>query len=133
MVSELECLLRQEGRFCQTEEKKAEKFLAHNLSKSRQNINSFECVFSSKYFRIFYRPESKNTLEISISKKFFKLAVERNKIKRRVKEIFRVLSEDVPSGGVIIFSVFRPFRELSYADALIEIGSAVRSFMREIN
>ena len=103
------------------------------MSKSRQNINSLECVFSSKYFRIFYSPESKNTLKISISKKFFKLAVERNKIKRRVKEIFRTLSEDVPGSGVIVFSVFRPFRELSYADALIEIGSAVKSFMREIN
>ena len=133
MVSELECLPRQEGRFCQTEEKKAEKFLAHNLSKSRQNINSLECVFSSKYFRIFYRPASKSALEISISKKFFKLAVERNKLKRRVKEIFRALSEDIPSSGVIVFSVFRPFRELSYADALTEIGSAIKSFIREIN
>ena len=133
MGLELGCLPRQVEPFYQTEEKRAERFLAHNLSKSRQNINSLECVFSSKYFRIFYRPDSKNTLEISISKKFFKLAVERNKIKRRVKEIFRVLSEDVPRGGVVVFSVFRPFRELSYADALIEIRSAVRSFMREIN
>ena len=78
-------------------------------------------------------PGSKGVLEISISKKFFKLAVERNKIKRRVKEIFRVLSEDVPSSGVIVFSVFRPFRELSYADALTEIGSAIKFFIREIN
>ena len=70
---------------------------------------------------------SKNSgLEIPISKKFFRLAVERNKTKRRIKEIFRKLSIEMP-GGILVFSVFRPFGELSYEEAVIEISSAVKS------
>ena len=63
-------------------------------------------------------------LEISVSRKFFKLAVERNKIKRRIKEIFRRDGLDT-ANGVIIFSVFKPFAELSYEEARSEIGHAV--------
>ena len=64
--------------------------------------------------------------EISISKKFFRLAVERNKTKRRIKEIFRKLSIKMPD-GILVFSVFRPFGELSYEEAAMEISSAAKS------
>ena len=30
-------------------------------------------------------------------------------------------------GGILVFSVFRPFGELSYEEAVIEISSAVKS------
>jgi len=63
-------------------------------------------------------------LEISVSRRFFKLAVERNKIKRRIKEIFRQDGLHA-TNGVIIFSVFKPFAELSYEEARSEIGHAV--------
>ena len=63
-------------------------------------------------------------LEISVSRKFFKLAVDRNKIKRRIKEICRRDGLHTTS-GVIIFSVFKPFAELSYEEARSEIGHAV--------
>ena len=65
-----------------------------------------------------------------MSKKFFKLAVERNKIKRRIKEVFRRDGLHAVS-GVIIFSVFKPFAELSYDDARDEIVSAVGCLIRE--
>jgi len=84
-----ECLPRQVEAFCQTEEKRAEKFLAHNLSSVGQKYNPQKQVFTSKHFRLFYKDERGPGLEISISKKFFKLAVERNKIRRKIKEIFR--------------------------------------------
>ena len=63
-------------------------------------------------------------LEISVSRKFFKLAVERNKIKRRIKEIFRRDGLHT-ANGVIIFSVFKPFAELSYEEARSEISHGV--------
>ena len=78
---------KQEGLFCLIEEKKAGKFLAHNLSGSNKKFNSFNCIYSSKNFRLFYKPSSKSGLEISISKKYFRLAVKRNKIKRRLRSI----------------------------------------------
>ena len=65
-----------------------------------------------------------------MSRRFFKLAVERNKIKRRIKEIFRQDGLHAVS-GVIIFSVFKPFAELSYSDAQNEIIQAVSS-LKEI-
>jgi hypothetical protein len=69
-----ECLLRQVELFCQTEEKRAEKFLAHSLSNAGQKYNSQKQVFSSKHFRLFYKNEKGPGVEISISKKFFKRA-----------------------------------------------------------
>jgi ribonuclease P protein component len=126
MVFVRECQPRLEGLFYPTEEKRVEKFLALNLSNSNQQFASLECLYSCKFFRMFYKRSKNNGLEISISKKFFKLSVERNKTKRRIKEIFRKLSIDMPD-GILVFSVFRPFGELSYEEAMVEISSAVRS------
>ncbi len=82
--------------------------------------------YSSKNFRLFYKRSESSGLEVSISKKFFKFAVERNKIKRRIREIFRRDSLHA-KGIVIVFSVFKPFAELSYKGARIEIKNAVNS------
>ena len=127
-----ECLLRQVELFCQTEEKRAEKFLAHNLSSVGQKYNPQKQVFTSKHFRLFYKNEKGPGLEISISKKFFKLAVERNKIRRKIKEIFRTESLFDLYDGVVVFSVFRPFGELSYKEASNKIKSAVKSFSGDL-
>ena len=123
-----ECLLRQVELFCQTEEKRAEKFLAHNLSSVGQKYNPQKQVFTSKHFRLFYKDERGPGIEISISKKFYKLAVERNKIRRKIKEIFRTESLFDLYDGVVVFSVFKPFGELSYKEASNKIKSAVKSF-----
>ena len=126
MVFVHECQPRQEELFYPTEEKRVEKSSALNLSNYNQKFSSLECMYSCKFFRIFYKHPNKENIEISISKKFFKLAVERNKIKRRIKEIFRELSPTTLN-GTIVFSVFRPFRELSYKEAVIEISTAIKS------
>ena len=126
MVFERECQPRLEELFYPTEEKRVERFLALSLSNSGQQLSSHECLYSCKHFRIFYKQSKNSGFEISISKKFFRLAVERNKTKRRIKEIFRKLSIDIPD-GILVFSVFRPFGELSYEEAVIEISSAVKS------
>ena len=126
MVFVRECQPRLVELFYPTEEKRVERFLALSLSNSNQQFASLECLYSCKFFRIFYKRSKNSGFEISISKKFFRLAVERNKTKRRIKEIFRKLSIEVP-GGILVFSVFRPFGELSYDEAVIEISSAVKS------
>ena len=126
MVFVRECQPRLVELFYPTEEKRVERFLALSLSNSNQQFASLECLYSCKFFRIFYKRSKNGGFEISISKKFFRLAVERNKTKRRIKEIFRKLSIEVP-GGILVFSVFRPFGELSYEEAVIEISSAVKS------
>ena len=133
MVLEREWLPKLEERFCLIEGKRVEKFSAHSLSNSSQKLNSLKRLYSSKYFRVFYKPSNKNGLEISISKKYFKLAVERNKIKRQIKEIFRSVLGGVPVEGVIVFSVFRPYGELSYKKASLEIASVVKNFSSELD
>ena len=86
-------------------------------------------MFTSKHFRLFYRDGGGPGVEISISKKFYKLAVERNKIRRKIKEIFRTESLFDLYDGVVVFSVFKPFGGVSYSNAVIEIESAVKLFV----
>ena len=74
-------------------------------------------------------PMEKNLLQISISKKNFSKAVERNKLKRRIREIFRKGSFVSLVNGMVVFSVFKPFGELSYSNAVLEIESAVKLFV----
>ena len=103
------------------------------MSNPSQKLNSLKRLYSSKYFRVFYKPSIKKGLEISISKKYFKLAVERNKIKRQIKEIFRSVEGDMPVEGIIVFSVFRPYGELSYKNASLEVASAIKNFSSELD
>ena len=126
MVFVRECHPRLEELFYPTEEKRVERSSALSLSNSNQQFASLECLYSCKFFRIFYKRSKNGGFELSISKKFFRLAVERNKTKRRIKEIFRKLSIEMPN-GILVFSVFRPFGELSYEEAEMEISSAAKS------
>ena len=68
---------------------------------------------------------------MSISKKYFKLAVDRNFIKRRVKEIIRQNNYDFFNTDGFVFSVFRPFAELSYQQADKEVCIAVNSIFED--
>lgn len=101
------------------------------MQNPKQIKHNLERVFSNKYFRVFKKEACSHKLEISISKKYFKLAVERNLYKRRVKEILRKNSFDEFLKGGYVFSVFRPFAELSYAHAEKEITIAVKAVKKE--
>ena len=127
----LGCLPRQVAPFLRTEERKVEKFLAHSLSNPKKINQNLKRVFSNKYFRIFKKSVSSNGLEISISKKYFKLAVDRNASKRRIKEIVRQNGLGDVLGGDYVFSVFRPFAELSYMQAEAEIAIAIKQITKE--
>ena len=97
-----------------------------NPKKKTPNLTK---LFSSKSFRILKKDNS-DGFEISISKKYFKLAVDRNRIKRRVKEIIRKNGySDFLSNG-FVFSVFRPFAELSYDGANKEVQKALEEIKK---
>ena len=97
-----------------------------NPKKKTPNLTK---LFSSKSFRILKKDNS-DGFEISISKKYFKLAVDRNIIKRRIKEIIRKNGySDFLSTGFVFF-VFRPYAELSYASANKEIQEAIEEIKK---
>ncbi|MDC0454128.1 ribonuclease P protein component [Gammaproteobacteria bacterium] len=83
-------------------------------------------IFVSKNIKIFQVVAVQPELRIATSKKNFKLAVTRNKIKRQIKSIFHVnnLNED---GSLFVIMVFKPFLLLSYQEASFEICKAVKS------
>ena len=97
-----------------------------NPKKKNPNLAT---LFSCKSFRIL-KKDNGDGFEVSISKKYFKLAVDRNKIKRRIKEIIRKNGySDFLSNG-FVFSVFRPFAELSYENANKEIQVAIKDIKK---
>ena len=95
------------------------------MSSSRQNFRSLVLITSNEYFRLFFKESGAPGLEISISKKFFKLAVKRNRVKRIIKDVIRKKSLLVNVEGVIVFSVFGPFERLTYLEASKKIESAI--------
>ena len=100
------------------------------MSFSEQKYKTFELVYSCKYFRILHKNSAKQSLDISISRKYFKLAVNRNKIKRRIKEIFREGSLLEVFGGHIVFCVFGPLEKLSYTQTRQEVVSAKEFYLK---
>ena len=109
--------------------------LSNRRKKGRKELSAWSLIstklkqyfYSSKNFRIFFKKEGVENIRISISKKIFSKAVDRNKIKRSVKEIFRkndLYSQD----GCFVFFVFKPFYKLKKNEASFEIINAVKSF-----
>ncbi len=82
--------------------------------------------YSSKNFRAFFVRGDSSLLRISLQKKIFKLAVDRNKYKRRIKEIFRT-NNLYKSHGCFVFLIYKPFIELKPSEASVEIIKAVKS------
>ena len=84
---------------------------------------------TSKNLRLFYLPFESVALRISVSKKNFKLAVSRNKIKRQIKDIFK--KNNLLRGGAFVVLVYKPFDELKYLEASVEIVNAVESLYQK--
>ena len=83
--------------------------------------------YSSKNFRIFFKENDVENIRVSVSKKNFSRAVDRNKIKRSIKETFRK-NDFYTQEGCFVFFVFKPFFELKKNEASFEIINAVKSF-----
>ena len=114
---------RLEELCCLIEEKRVERFfLLKNLVLQKLS----KPIFSSKSIRVFVVKSSEPGLRVSTPKKLFKLAVNRNKIKRQIKNIFQknnLYQNDV----IFVVMVFTPFLSLSYKEASFEICKAVKS------
>jgi len=91
---------------------------------SQQRLPKY--FYSSRSLRLFYITSEPSGLRVSVPKKFFRLAVNRNKVKRQIKEIFRT-NDLYFKKGCFVVMVYKPFCELSYREASFEIIKAVKS------
>ena len=105
-------------QFFQEEEKRVEKFYLHNLSlKQLKKIYSTNFVAASL--------TGKSGVFISTPKKIFPKAVDRNKIKRRIKSIIFDTGFDSTSFGIKLI-VREDFLALNYKEAYNEISAVIK-------
>ena len=105
-------------QFFQEEEERVEKFCLHNLSlKQLKKIYSTNFVAASL--------TGKSGVFISTPKKIFPKAVDRNKIKRRIKSIIFDTDFDSASFGVKLI-VRKEFLALNYKEAYNEISAVIK-------
>ena len=104
-------------QFFQEEEERVERFCLHNLSlKQLKKIYSTNFVAASL--------TGKSGVFISTPKKIFPKAVDRNKIKRRIKSIIFDTGFESTSFG-IKFIVREDFLALNYKEAYNEISAVI--------
>jgi ribonuclease P protein component len=105
-------------QFFQEEEERVEKFYLHNLSlKQLKKIYSTNFVAASL--------TGKSGVFISTPKKIFPKAVDRNKIKRRIKSIIFDTGFDSTSFGIKLI-VREDFLALNYKEAYNEISAVIK-------
>ena len=105
-------------QFFQEEEERVEKFCLHNLSlKQLKKIYSTNFVAASL--------TGKSGVFISTPKNIFPKAVDRNKIKRRIKSIIFDMDFDSASFGVKLI-VRKEFLALNYKEAYNEISAVIK-------
>ena len=118
MAFELECRPRLGARFFRTEEGRVERFCQPNLS-----LESIKRIYSSNF--IAASLTGKSGVFISTPKKIFPKAVDRNKIKRRIKSIIFDTGFDSASFGVKLI-VREDFLALDYKEAYNEISTVIK-------
>ena len=105
-------------QFFQEEEERVEKFCLHNLSlKQLKKIYSTNFVAASL--------TGKSGVFISTPKKIFPKAVDRNKIKRRIKSIIFDTGFESTSFGIKLV-VRKDFLALNYKEAYNEISAVIK-------
>ena len=105
-------------QFFQEEEERVEKFCLHNLSlKQLKKIYSTNFVAASL--------TGKSGVFISTPKKIFPKAVDRNKIKRRIKSIIFDTGFVSTSFGIKLI-VREDFLDLNYKEAYNEISAVIK-------
>ena len=118
MAFELVWQLRLGVQFFQEEEERVEKFCLHNLSlKQLKKIYSTNFVAASL--------TGKSGVFISTPKKIFPKAVDRNKIKRRIKSIVFDTGFESTSFGIKLI-VREDFLALNYKEAYNEISAVIK-------
>ena len=118
MAFELAWQQRLGVQFFQEEEERVEKFCLHNLSlKQLKKIYSTNFVAASL--------TGKSGVFISTPKKIFPKAVDRNKIKRRIKSIIFDTGFESTSFGIKLI-VREDFLALNYKEAYNEISAVIK-------
>ena len=118
MAFELAWQPKQGAQFFQEEEERVEKFCLHNLSlKQLKKIYSTNFVAASL--------TGKSGVFISTPKNIFPKAVDRNKVKRRIKSIVFDVGFDPTSFGIKII-VRKGFLALNYKEAYNEISAVIK-------
>ena len=118
MAFELAWQQRLGVQFFQEEEERVEKFCLHNLSlKQLKKIYSTNFVAASLTGR--------SGVFISTPKKIFPKAVDRNKIKRRIKSIIFDTGFESTSFGIKLI-VREDFLDLNYKEAYNEISAVIK-------
>ena len=105
-------------QFFQEEEEKVEKFCLHNLS-----LKQLKKIYSTNFVAASLTGES--GVFISTPKKIFPKAVDRNKIKRRIKSIIFDTGFDSKSFGIKLI-VREDFLALNYKEAYNEISAVIK-------
>ena len=118
MAFELAWQQRLGARFFQEEEEKEEKFYLLNLS-----LKQLKKIYSSNF--IAASLTGKLGVFISTPKNIFPKAVDRNKIKRRIKSIIYDADFDPESFGIKLV-IRRDFLDLSYKEAYNEISAILK-------
>ena len=118
MAFELECRPRLGAQSFRTEEKRVERFCQPNLS-----LESIKKIYSSNF--IAASLTNKFGVFISTPKKVFPKAVDRNKIKRRIKSIIFDVGFDASSFGIRLI-VRKDFLALNYKEAYNEIDGVIK-------
>ena len=105
-------------QFFQEEEERVEKFCLHNLS-----LKQLKKIYSTNFVAASLTGES--GVFISTPKKIFPKAVDRNKIKRRIKSIVFDTGFDSASFGIKLI-VREDFLALNYKEAYNEISAVIK-------
>ena len=105
-------------QFFQEEEERVEKFCLHNLS-----LKQLKKIYSTNFVAASLTGES--GVFISTPKKIFPKAVDRNKIKRRIKSIIFDTGFESASFGIKLI-VREDFLALNYKEAYNEISAVIK-------
>ena len=105
-------------QFFQEEEERVEKFCLHNLS-----LKQLKKIYSSNF--VAASLTDKLGVFVSTPKNVFPKAVDRNKIKRRIKSIIFNVGFDPASFGIKII-VRKDFLALNYKEAYNEVSAALK-------
>ena len=105
-------------QFFQEEEERVEKFCLHNLS-----LKQLKKIYSTNFVAASLTGES--GVFISTPKKIFPKAVDRNKIKRRIKSIIFDTGFESSSFGIKLI-VREDFLALNYKEAYNEISAVIK-------
>jgi len=96
-------------------------------SYSLRKKKGFEEVFgkgkkvAGGFFATFFLAKEEKKIGIIVSKKVAKKAVTRNKVRRRIREIYRLNKEDMPQGWMVVIA--------RRATAEADFSSLKRSFL----